>query len=302
LALSTGDVTGQLEEAIKHHEKALEVYSTVPSKDDSDAALTQTNLGTAYYELGVRLRDDRAEEYISKAVGAFRAAAQVFTRKASPRSWATISIYTAGALAELGSREGARGDQTASENHLQLAVETCRNAASVFKEKDDDWAQTRANLAYVLYQRARRMSGEAGNKLLREAIEESRNALTVYEEGGLSWAIANETLGGSLSELGNRTPGNDGEASLQDAIMAYQAAVRLRDRLEHNEDWAKAHGNLGKALAELGSRKEDNERANLLHDAITNFNLALDFYDHEPHPDRYDEVRTDLRTRIDAAR
>lgn len=298
LALMTGDVTGQLEEAIERHEKALEVYSAVSPKGDSDVAITQRNLGTAYYHLGFRLNGDRAENYLSKAASSFQAALQVLTRNNSPRTWATISIYMAGALAELGSRQGERGDQRASENNLRQAVDRCRNAVSVFKERDDDWAQAKANLASVLYLQGKRKNGDAGNKLLREAIEESQNALTVYEEGSLNWAVANKTLGSCLSELGTRTPGNGGETLLHDAIEAYQASMRLRDQEEHNENWAKTLASLGTAQAELGKRKEGDERANLFSAAITNFRLALGVYDEDHYREQYSDQRNNLSNRI----
>lgn len=299
LALLTGDVTRQLEEAIEHHERALEVYSLVSPKGDSDVAITQTNLGTAYYHLGVKLNGDRAEDCLSRAAASFRAALQVFTRNSSPRTWATLSIYMAGVLAELGARQAERGDQNASDNSLRQATEKCRNAARVFKERDEDWAQARANLGYVLYQQGKYKTGQIGINLLRQAIKESRSALTVYQEGSLGWATANETLGSCLSELGVRTPGNSGETFLQNAIEAYRASLRLRDQMEHNENWAKAHANLGNALAELGNRKEDDQKANLLRDAIASFKLALNVYDEDNYSEQYSVQRRKLRDRID---
>ncbi len=336
LALLAGGGARQLSQAIGSYRQALETYPdrtewAINPKDSrrTDWAITQKNLGTAYTELALREKGVQALEDLDHALEAYKAATVVFNRNDSPRHWATIWVYVAGALAEQAGRRAELGDQQSSEQAFRSANDGCNDAFLVFTERDQNWADAKANLAYVSYLWGKSKSSEEGNNLLEGAVNASEDALSVYTEGDLSWAIAKETLGASWGELGVRIPGEGAKKFLEWAIAAYGDALGVRDQPEesmncettqkrmdganqhgsgipdqirHNEDCAKTHSKLGDVLVELGTRVVVQARGPLRTKAIENFEIARSVYDEERKGDQYDEQRKELHAKIEKAK
>ncbi|MBP0016182.1 MAG: tetratricopeptide repeat protein, partial [Cyanobacteria bacterium SBLK] len=128
-----GDRQLNLEVSIAAYEQALKVFDR--SAFPQDWAMTQNNLGDAYYE---RIRGDRADN-LENAIAAYELALQVRTPSAFPQNWAMTQNNLGGAYSNR-----IRGDRADNLENAIAAYELALQVRtpSAFPEK---WAMTQNN-------------------------------------------------------------------------------------------------------------------------------------------------------------
>ena len=251
----------------------------VKNSADQLVAEWQLKLGIAFVTLGQR-RDDPV--LLHDAVAAFRAALEVYTRKALPFKWTRTQNNLGNALQILGERQG---DPAA----LTDAIAAYRAALAVYKSDAQpfQWAMTQNNLGNALQTLGGRQDDPAA---LTDAIAAYRAALTVYTNDALplQWAMTQNNLGNALGALGER---QDNRAALNDAIAAYRAALTVYTSDALPLDWAMTQNNLGAVLRSLGERQDDPAA---LTDAIIAYRAALTVYTSDALPLQWATTQNNL--------
>jgi tetratricopeptide (TPR) repeat protein len=200
-----------------------------------DWARTQNNLGIAWATLPT---GDRGEN-LRKAIAAYTAALEVFTRAAHPADWAATQNNLGAAWADLPT--GDRGENLGKAIAAYTAALEVRTRAA----HPADWAMTQNNLGVAW---ADLPTGDRGENL-RKAIAAYTAALEVYTRAAhpVEWATTQNNLGNAWLNL----PTGDRGENLGKAIAAYTAALEVHTRAAHPLDWAETRFNLGLAHAGL---------------------------------------------------
>ena len=280
-ALLAADETQMLQQAADAYNEAIPAFRS--TKDCLNLAIAQNNLGTAYTELGLRIRGQTGDEYLKNALDAYGAALRVLTYKKSKNYWVTINVNRSQALTEMGRREGGNGN-----GRIRDAVESCRAALEAISQKKTDAANAGSNLANALREQARRKPGADGDSLLREAKQLCSDAVAALPEGDLEWVVGQERLGDLFVDQAMR-PNNNAADLLRKAVEAYHRALSFRDTTDHNQDWANTQNRLGIALTEL-ARSDNGDQARHLDEALASFDYALSIFDEANYPEQHREV------------
>ena len=221
-----------------------------------DWAMTQNNLGNAYYS---RIRGDRAEN-IERAIASCTAALEVYTRHAFPEHWAR----TQNNLAAVYSAR-IRGDRA---ENIERAIASYTAALEVYTRHafPEDWARTQNNLAAAYY--ARIMEEKAENIELAIASYMAALEVRTCDAFPENWAQTQNNLGNAYYD---RIRGEKAE-NIELAIASYTAALEVRTRDAFPENWATTQNNLAAAYYDRirGDKAENIERAiKLFHNALT---------------------------------
>ncbi|MGD1886958.1 MAG: hypothetical protein ACFB01_07535 [Cohaesibacteraceae bacterium] len=111
--------------------------------------------------------------------------------------------------------------------------------------------------------------------------------------------MTQNNLGAVLRNQGSRTVGEEGAKLLAEAVATYQAALRVRTKLDHPVPWAMTQGKLALANEAIAEHESCTDRRPHLEAALAYAENALRIYDPEHMP--YDfEKATQLRDRIAA--
>ena len=258
--------------AINEYQSALTFYS---EKDfPQNWAMTQNNLGNAYWDLPT---GDRGEN-LRKAIECYEAALRVYTEKDSPQDWSATQNNLGTVYAELPT--GDRGE------NLRKAIECYEAALRVRTEKDfpQYWATNQNNLGTVY---ADLPTGDRGENL-RKAIECFEAALRVRTEKDLpqGWAATQNNLG-----IAHRTlPTGDRGENLKKAIECYEAALRVYTEKDLPQGWAATQNNLGIAHRTLPT----GDRGENLKKAIECYEAALRVYTEKDFPQDWAMTQNNL--------
>ena len=248
-------------------------------EDTMQRSALHAALGYACFKLGER---ESGTDRLKRAVAAYRAALEEYTREGSPADWAMTQGNLGSALSSLGGRESGT-------ERLDEAVATYRAALAVFTREGSpaDWAMTQNNLGNTLLEMGRR---KGGAERFEEAVAAHRAALEERTREGspADWAVTQNNLGNTLLEMGRRK--GDAER-LDEAIAAYRAALEERTREGSPADWAMTQNNLGGALLALGERQGDAER---LEEAVAAYRAALGEYTREGSPAQWAVTQNNL--------
>jgi CHAT domain-containing protein/tetratricopeptide (TPR) repeat protein len=234
-----------LEQAIMHYRRALEVYTrrTHPAW----WAATQNNLGNTNRE---RIRGDRKEN-LEKAIKYHREALRVYTRQAFPELWAGIQHSLANAYCNriCGNRKANLEKAIA---HANQALEVVTREACA-----EDWAATQNELASAYRQR---ICGERAENI-EQAIMHYEQVLEVYTRPTYPewWAMAQNNLANAYYR---RIRGDRAE-NLEKAIACYQQGLEVLTLETYPKQWALTQHNLANAYCDRirGERAENIERA-----------------------------------------
>ena len=154
-----GNKASNIEIAIAGYEVVLTVFTR--EAFPQDWAMTQCNLGIAYYD---RLIGDKADN-LEMAIASYKAALEVRTRKAFPQDWAMTqnNLGTAYLYRLIGDK---------AEN-LEMAIASYTAALEVRTREafPQDWAMTQNNLG-IAYR----------NRLIGDKAENLERAITAYNE------------------------------------------------------------------------------------------------------------------------
>ncbi len=227
-----GDQAENLEEAIRHIELALTVFSRqLPPEKWAKA---QNNLGLAFQS---RKRGDRAEN-IEKAISLFLHALQVFTPRAFPEDWAVTQNYLGFAY-----EDRIRGDQA---ENTDRAIGYFQQALEVFtlETYPEKWAHTHQNLIYAY---KKRKNGDRTENF-DQAIHHCLQALEVFtrQVDPNIWALCQTFL--ALIYM-DRKRGEVAEYTGQ-AITHYQKALEVFTQNDHPEQWSRVQAGLAAAYNE----------------------------------------------------
>jgi tetratricopeptide (TPR) repeat protein len=196
-------------------------------------ALIQSNLGVAWRSMPA----GDPQTNLERALAAFSAALEVYTREAYPLDWARTQNDLGLVYA------GLPGPDRAANLRKAMAAYGAALEVRTRKEHPVEWAATQNDLGLALAS----LQGGAPGEHLREAIATHNAALEVLSPQAqpLEWAATQTDLGGAWERL----PGTDRAEGLGKAIDAYRAALKVYGRKTYPADWAAAHYKLGTALA-----------------------------------------------------
>jgi tetratricopeptide (TPR) repeat protein len=272
--LPQGDRAENLEEAIRHYERALEIFT--PEGYPEDWAEVQMVLANTYLE---RLRGERAEN-LEEAIRHHERALEVFTREAFPEDWARVQMNLANAYS--GRIRGERAE------NLEEALSCYERALEVFTREafPEDWAAVQHNLANAYLDR---VLGERARNL-EEAIRHCERALEVFTPEGYPeyWAKAESALASAYS---SRVLGMSAR-NLEEAIRHHERALEVFTREAFPEDWAAVQLSLANAY----SNHIRGERAENLEEALSCYERALEVFTREAFPERWALVQHNLAT------
>ncbi len=228
-----------------------------------DWGRTQNNLGNAWANMPTGYR----AENLTKAIAAFTAALEVFTRQSHPVEWAMTQKNLGVAWAQMptGDKAGNLGEAIAA-NTAALEVYT-RQAHPL------EWAGTQNNLGNAW--REMPTGDKAGN--LGKAIAANTAALEVFTRQAhpVDWARTQIILGNAWQEI----PTGDKAENLGKAIAAYTAALEVFTRQAYPVDWARTQNNLGNAWVQ-----RTGDRAGSLGKAIAAYTAALEVRTRQADP------------------
>ena len=206
-------------------------------------AALQLRFGQSLWALGER---EGERDKLERAIDAYRAALDVYTRKRWPLRWAEVQAHLGIALKSLGERES--GTQ-----RLEQAAAADLSALEVYSREHRplEWAAVQGNLGIVLQRLGER---ESGTKRLELAVEAARTALEVFtrEHSPGQWAVGQQSLGNALWTLAERESGTE---RLIQAMEAYHRALEVFSRKGAPQAWATTHNNIGAVLMLLGERE-----------------------------------------------
>ena len=239
-------------------EIATLALETAQNSDARGAILI--DLGVSLQTLGQR---ERSTERLEKAITAYRAALDEYTRDRASLLWAGTQMNLGNTLQILGERvSDTKLLQDSVAAHRAALKEWTRDRAPL------QWAMTQMNLGTALRSLGVRESGTAR---LEEAVTAHRAAVEerTRERVPLEWATTQMNLGAALTSLGER---ESGTARLEEAVTAYHNALEEVTREHAPLGWARTQNNLGTALTSLGERESGTAR---LEEAVTAYRLAL---------------------------
>ncbi len=280
-------------------EDALLAYEEVLSEVNRNRspwlwAAVQNDVGTANWQLGIRLGGERGAVHLKQAVAAYRAALEVRTRDTLPQQWATTQNNLGNALSNQGIRTGG----VEGAELLAQAVAAYRAALEVYTRDTlpQQWAGTQNNLGAALSDQGIRTGGVEGAELLAQAVAAYRAALEVYTRDTLpqDWAMTQNNLGNALSDQGIRTGGVEGAELLAQAVAAYRAALEVYTRDTLPQQWAMTQNNLGAALSDQGIRTGGVEGAELLAQAVAAYRAALEVRTRDTLPQQWATTQNNL--------
>jgi tetratricopeptide (TPR) repeat protein len=241
-------------------------------------AMAQNNLGEAWREMPT---GDKTEN-LGKAIAAFTAALEVYTRQAHPVGWAMTQNNLGNAW-----REMPMGDKTENLGKA-IAAFTAALEVRIRRAYPVDWAMTQNNLGAAW---AQMPTGDKAENL-GKAIAAYTAALEVRTRQAhpVDWAMTQNNLGTAWVEM----PTGDRTENLSKAIAAHSAALEVYTRQAHPMNWAMTQNNLGIAWRNMptGNKAENlgkaidaytaalevrTRRAYPVDWAMTHFNLGLAF-------------------------
>ena len=151
-------------------------------------AALQLRFGQSLSALGER---EGETDTLERAINAYRAALDVYTRERWPLRWAEVQAHLGIALKSLGVRESGimRLEQAANANLRALEVFTR-------EQRPLEWAAVQGNLGIVFQRLGHR---ESGTRRLELAVEAARTALEVFTPRTLA-----RTVGGRAAERWQR--------------------------------------------------------------------------------------------------
>jgi tetratricopeptide (TPR) repeat protein len=201
---------------------------------------------------------------LERAVLAYRAVLERWTRERAPHDWAMTQNNLGNALRDLSEHEmGSARLEEAVAAYLAALQEWTRERAPL------QWAMTQNNLGTALRPLGIRESGTAR---LKEAVAAYGAALQEWtrERVPLQWAMTQNNLGNALTSLGER---ESGTARLEEAVAALRAALEERTRERAPLEWAMTQNNLGHTLHILGARENSTAR---LEEALAALRAAIE--------------------------
>ena len=159
-------------------------------------ASTQNNLGNALAQMGQRRLDTAPLE---KAIEAYQAALEVFTRERLPLDWARTQNNLGSAFLSLGERQPMAG-------WFEKAIEAYSAALQVLSRKEAplDWAAAQSNLGFVLLRLCERDI----------ALEPGGPRASDFPAGARAGSFVQGSLAPAMSER------------LRQAVSAFQASRR----------------------------------------------------------------------------
>jgi tetratricopeptide (TPR) repeat protein len=225
-------------------------------------AVVQRSLALTLTQLGDREKDTT---HVRKAIDLAKRASGTFLRAVMLTDWTLAKIALAGALADLGEREGnaAKLDEAADEFRFVANVMT-RKRAPV------QWFNIQFRLAAVLLRRGE--LDPVATAHIREAVKVAEEALRglTPEVNPALWTHAQNTLGVASMRLGER---EDNLNHLKDAEKAFNSVLEVWKRDVAPFQWAMATNSLASVQALLGAKEQGTEK---LLESIGNFRDAAE--------------------------
>ncbi|WP_240761696.1 tetratricopeptide repeat protein [Nitrosococcus wardiae] len=284
------------DQALEVYERALEYVSRELTPHLWAVVVTQ--VGKAYYELGIRIEGVALHHHLSAAVESYRRALEVQTQGHLPQDWARTQTHLGTALREQGIRLG----RAVGQRLLAEAMAAYRRALEVQTQGHlpQDWAWTQTHLGTALREQGVWLGREAGQRLLAEAVAAYRRALEVQTQGHLpqDWAWTQTHLGTALREQGVRLEGEAGQRLLAEAVAAYRRALEVQTQGHLPQDWARTQTHLGTALREQGIRLGGEAGQRLLEEAIAAYRQALEVQTQGHLPQDWAWTQTHLGTAL----
>ena len=235
---SKAECAKNLEMAIVAYQSALQVCTR--DAFPKDWAMTQNNLGGAYYN---RICGERVEN-LEQAIAAYQAALQIRTQDTFPPDWAMTQNNLGIAY-----KDRIRGERA---RNLEQAIAAYQAALQV-RTRDtfpQDWARTQGNLILALLE-LYKLTGQADD--LNNAITSSQQAQEVAIPGTDAYTNISYTLGTALDY---RFSLHNDPADLRQAATAYRHAADTTpsdgDKLDYYEKAADSLYQLGVALTQDG--------------------------------------------------
>lgn len=247
-----GDIIDRRHQAIALAEETLALLQP----KSPDWAATQGNIGNAWQFMP----NGDLEDNLNRAINAYQAALEVFTKASHPVDWATTQSNLGTAWARMPTGNLA--------SNLQRAFDAYNAAMSVKTNISHpvDWAGIQNNLGLAW---ADLPTGDRAENI-RKAFEAYSAALTVQsmDSHPTDWAGIQYNMGNAWQLM----PTGDRAINLIRAIDAYKSALLIYTSSTHPDKWAGTQANLGTAWAQMptGSRADNLYRAlDLYHDALT---------------------------------
>jgi CHAT domain-containing protein len=212
------------------------------------------------------------------AIAGYNLVSTVFTKQASPPTWAMVQNNLSIAY-----RNRIRADKA---ENLETAIACANRALQVYNSKEfsKEWAMTQLNLGSAYIQRIK------GNrsKNLEKAIACYEEALTVYTKQAFpsDWALVNNNLSAAYR---HRIEGERAD-NLEQAISLSQEALSVYTSDRSTTDWAQAQNNLAAAYSDRikGDREENLELA------INHFKRALRVFKHDSFRQEWSGIQHNL--------
>ncbi|NEQ80460.1 MAG: CHAT domain-containing protein [Moorea sp. SIO2I5] len=261
-----------IEIAITGYEIALTVFTR--EAFPVDWAMTQNNLGLAYYE---RITGQK-EQNLEDAIACYQLALEVRTREAFPVDWAMTQNNLG-----LAYSDRITGPK---EQNLEQAIACYKLALEVRIRQafPIDWATTQYNLGNAYLER---ITGQKAQNL-EEAISCYQFALKVRtrEAFPIDWARTQTNLGNAYSD---RITGQKAQ-NLENAIPCYELALSVYTREAFPVHWAGTQYNLGNAYL----KRIIGQKAQNLDDAIACYQSTLAVYTREGFPEQWASTQNNL--------
>jgi tetratricopeptide (TPR) repeat protein len=267
-----GDQLQNIELAILHNEKALEVFTR--SSYPEYWANIHSNLASNYRR---RLCGERAEN-LEEALRHCQQALDVLDRKSSALLWAGTQNNMANVF-----RDRLIGERA---ENIERAIHHCQQTLEVFTRTayPFQWATVQNNLGNAFQDRIR---GEKEANL-EQAIACYQQAFDVFTRNAypVDWAWTHCNLSAVYSNRMCGEISENIERSIQHAMQALE--VFTREALP--EKWALAHRNLGSAyLIRRTGEKDANQKQ-----AMTHLQLAMSVYSQQTHPEEWAQTQQRL--------
>ena len=191
---------------------------------------------------------------LEKAIEAYQAALEVFTRERLPLDWARTQNNLGSAFLSLGERQPMAG-------WFEKAIQAYSAALQVLSRKEAplDWAAAQSNLGFVLLRLCERDI----------ALEPGGPRASDFPAGARAGPFVQGSLAPAISER------------LRQAVSAFQASLEERTRARAPLDWAGTQNNLANALLKLGAGENGTAR---IQEAVAAYGAALQEYTREQAP------------------
>lgn len=252
----SGDRAHNIEQAIKHFNQALKVYTHQDLPVERAGA--QNNLAAAYLS---RIRGDRAEN-IEQAIEYCKQVLKMYTPQDCPVDWAMTQNILATAY-----KDRILGDRA---KNIEKAIENYNQALEVYTLQDFpmEWADIQNNLANAYSDRI------IGDRIynIEQAIENYNQALEVRtrQDFPVDWAMTQNNLANVYC---NRIL-EDRAENIEQAIKHFNQALKVFTLQGFPVEWAKTQNNLATAYRDRILR----DRAENIEHSISHFHCALQIY------------------------